>query len=213
MLENITKTINITNAIIINNGSKMSHIERRQKEKEEMKLKILDAARKIASKEGWHAVTIRKIADEIEYTPPIVYEHFENKEDLIREIVYSGFGKLTKEFAEARQSETDSRKVIKLMSQVQWDFAFSNVELYQLMFSLERPHPSEEMIENMRLIEGTFLSLIKDKESLHEIIFSWMCLMTGAISIMMKFPNLPHRSGKSSRDIFISMINRFVEAL
>jgi AcrR family transcriptional regulator len=46
----------------------MSHIERRQKEKEEIKQSILDAARKIAAEEGWNALTIRKIADEIEYT-------------------------------------------------------------------------------------------------------------------------------------------------
>jgi len=32
-------------------------------------------------------VTIRKIADSIEYTPPIVYEHFENKEDLFKAVI------------------------------------------------------------------------------------------------------------------------------
>jgi AcrR family transcriptional regulator len=191
----------------------MSHIERRQKEKEEIKQKILEAARKIASKEGWNALTIRKIAEEIEYTPPIVYEYFENKEDLIREIVFGGFNKLSEEFTVARKSETDPQKLIKRLSLIHWDFAFDNVEIYQLMFSLERPAPSEEMVENMNLIEGAFLSLLNDKKSLHEIILSWMCLMNGAISIMMRFPNLPHKSGKSSRDIFISMMDRFVGAI
>ena len=60
----------------------MGHIERRQKEKEEMRKRIMDTTLKIAVSEGWDAVTIRKIANAIEYTPPIVYEHFKNKEDL-----------------------------------------------------------------------------------------------------------------------------------
>jgi len=191
----------------------MSHIERRQKEKEEVKLRILEAARKIAAKEGWHSLTIRKIAEEIEYTPPIVYEHFENKEDLIREIVYNGFNMLNKQFAHARESETDPKKFIKVLSLIHWDFAFSNVELYQLMFSLERPTPTEEMIADMKLIEGAFIELIKDKESLHEIIFSWMCFISGAISIVMRFPDLPHYEGKNPRDLFSRMVNRFVEGL
>ena len=191
----------------------MSHLERRQREKEEIKQRILDAARKIAVREGWHSVTIRKIADEIEYTPPIVYEHFVSKEELIREIVYSGFSMLSKEYAQARESETDSKKLIKLLSLIHWDFAFGNVELYQLMFSLERPIPNEEMTENMKLIEYAFLNLISEKEALNEIIFSWMCLISGAISIVMRFPKLPNQNGKDSKEVFTNMINRFIESL
>lgn len=191
----------------------MSHIERRQKEKEEIKQRILDAARKIAAKEGWHALTIRKIADEIEYTPPIVYEYFENKEDLIKEIVYSGFDMLSKEFASARESETDSKKLIKKLSMIHWDFAFGNVELYQLMFSLERPIPNEEMVANMKLIEGSFLEIIKEKESLREIIVSWFCIMNGAISVVMRFPELPNQKEKNPRELFSRVINRFIESL
>ncbi|HRX31691.1 MAG TPA: hypothetical protein P5349_07350 [Tenuifilaceae bacterium] len=48
----------------------MGHVERRKKEKENIRKGILDAALKIAMSDGWGAVTIRKIADVIEYTPP-----------------------------------------------------------------------------------------------------------------------------------------------
>jgi len=66
------------------------------------KTAILAQQEKLQPKRGWHSLTIRKIAEEIEYTPPIVYEHFEKKEDLIREIVDAGFNMLSKEFAAAR---------------------------------------------------------------------------------------------------------------
>lgn len=192
----------------------MSHIDRRQREKEEIKQRILDAARKIATKEGWHSVTIRKIADEIEYTPPIVYEHFENKEALIRELIYTGFSMLGKEFAVVRQSETNPKKLLKMLSLLHWDFAFKNVELYQLMFSLERPTPNEDMMSDLKLIESIFLELSNNnKELSYELILSWMFLINGAISIMMKFPDLPHHSDRDPRDIFGSIINRFVDSL
>jgi AcrR family transcriptional regulator len=192
----------------------MSHIERRQKEKEEIKQSILDAARKIAAEVGWNALTIRKIADEIEYTPPIVYEYFENKEDLIREIIDAGFVKLGKEISIARQSETDPHKLLMKLSLIHWDFAFNNVELYQIMFSLERPTPNEEMLSVINIIEKTFLDLTdNNKELLHEIVFDWICLIQGAISIAIKTPTIPHLEEKDPRDIFINMINRFINRL
>ena len=192
----------------------MSHIERRQKEKEEIKKSILDAARKIAAEEGWNALTIRKIADEIEYTPPIVYEYFENKEDLIREIIDVGFVKLGKEISAAGQSETDPRELLRKLSLIHWDFAFNNIELYQIMFSLERPTPNEEMLSVINIIEKTFLDLTdNNKELLNEIVLDWICLMQGAVSIFMKTPSQPHLEGKDPRDIFINMINRFINRL
>lgn len=192
----------------------MSHLDRRQREKEVVKQRILSAAREIAIKEGWHAVTIRKIADEIEYTPPIVYEYFENKEDLIRELVYTGFSMLSKEFHEAHESETDSKKLIKILSIHHWDFAFKHTELYQLMFSLERPVPNEEMKEVFKMIENLFREFAKDDEKLlRELIFNWMCLMQGAISIVMKMPSLPHQKGRDPKDVYSSIITRFIDGL
>ncbi len=191
----------------------MGHIERRQKEKEEMKQRILESARKIGSRDGWQALTIRKIADEIEYTPPIVYEHFANKEELIKEIVYSGFSMLSKEFVIAREAETDPKKFIKRLSMIHWDFAFSNVELYQLMFSLDRPMHNEEMSLNVKMIEQSFLNICNNTELLHELMFNWMCLMQGAISIVMKITNLPHQEGKNPRDVYSRIIDRFVDSI
>lgn len=192
----------------------MGHIERRQKEKEEMRQRILDTARKIGIKEGWHSLTIRKIADEIEYTPPIVYEHFTNKEDLIREIIFSGFSMLGKEFAIAREAEPDPRKFIKRISLIHWDFAFTNVELYQLMFSLERPMHNEEMSLNIKMIEVAFLNICNNNtDLLHELMFNWMCLMQGAISIVMKITDLPHQQGKNPRDVYSRIIDRFIDSI
>jgi AcrR family transcriptional regulator len=56
-----------------------------------MKQAILAAARDIAAQEGWQAVTIRKVADRIEYSRPMIYEHFENKDAVLLELMREGF--------------------------------------------------------------------------------------------------------------------------
>jgi len=191
----------------------MGHVERKQREKEEMKQRIVEAARSIASKDGWHSVTIRKIAEQIEYTPPIVYEHFENKEDLIKEIIFSGFHKQHCEFADLKKKESDPKKLLKIISINHWDFAFNNQELYQLMFSLERPAKTEEMVSHFKAIEDMFLELAKEEKHVNNLILHWMCLMNGAIAIVMKLSHFPTHENEDARNVFISMIDRFVEGI
>jgi len=192
----------------------MGHIERRIREKEEVRQSILDAAIKIAGKDGWHSVTIRKIADEIQYTPPIVYEHFENKDDLIRELIYMGFHKLNQEIIKVKDSESDSRKLLLIISGIHWDFAFANLELYQLMFSPERPTPNEEIIFNLTFIKDLFLNLAKgDVELMHELIFNWICLNEGAIGLTMKIAPPPEFANVDPRELFLKLIVRFINSV
>lgn len=191
----------------------MSHIERKIREKEVVKNKILLAARDIAAKEGWHSVTIRKIADAIEYTPPIVYEHFENKEDLIKELVLSGFRMLDSHFEELSKIESDPKKLLKKLSISHRDFAFANRELYQLMFSLERPSPNEEIVAGIMKIKKMFFGLAHNDKSLaEEIMFNWICLLQGAISTIMRFQE-HHHFENDGRDFFDKFIDRFISTL
>ena len=192
----------------------MSYLDRRQREKEEVKRRILDATLKIGKKEGWQSVTIRKIADEIEYTPPIVYEHFENKEDLIRELIHSGFKMLKEEFVNANKTESEAKPLLRKLSLIQWDFASNNLALYQLMFKPEKPAISEEFINMINIINDTFMKLAKNKQTLaEELNINWFCLMHGAISLMMSFPPPPHFQDYKPRDLFTNMIDRFIGSI
>ena len=191
----------------------MSHLERRTREKEEIRQNILDAARKIAVEEGWPAVTIRKIADRIEYTPPIVYEYFENKEDLFRELAYLGFRLMHKDLSSVAQQESDPKEVIKYLSMSHWDFAEKNPDLYQLMFSIEKPAPNEEMAAGIELIKNTFEKAAKgDNKEFEIIIMTWLCLTRGAISTLLMSP-LPNLEGRDTKKIYVSIIQRFIDML
>jgi AcrR family transcriptional regulator len=69
----------------------MGSRERREREREETRTRILDAAREMFVAEGVEAVTMREIAKRIEYTPTAIYHHFRDKQSLIGELVEGDF--------------------------------------------------------------------------------------------------------------------------
>src|SRR5262252_3839278 len=77
----------------------MGTTERRERERQELRTKILDAARELFASEGYEAVTMRKIAERIEYSPTAIYLCFKDKEAVLREICDADFGALAQRFA------------------------------------------------------------------------------------------------------------------
>jgi AcrR family transcriptional regulator len=64
----------------------MGVLERRQREKTTLRREILAAARELIAKEGYESVSMRKIAERIEYSPTTIYLYFRDKEELVREV-------------------------------------------------------------------------------------------------------------------------------
>lgn len=104
--------------------------------KEETRCNILEAALQIVKEEGWQALSMRKIADVIEYTAPIIYEYFSNKEAILLELTRQGYLKLLKELEQARDRHRLPAKQLEDMWLTYWNFAFANKELYQGMFGV-----------------------------------------------------------------------------
>lgn len=114
----------------------MASKERIQRLKDENRINILDAAHQIVREEGWPALSMRKIADVIEYTAPVIYEYFENKEALILELTRKGFLLLARQMAEAKNKHKAPAKQLEAMWLAYWNFAFAEKELYQVMFGV-----------------------------------------------------------------------------
>ncbi len=83
--------------------------ERREREREELRTRILDAARELFAEEGYEAVTMRRIADRIEYSPTAIYFHFRDKEALMRELCDHDFRALAQRVPEDRQDRRPDR--------------------------------------------------------------------------------------------------------
>ena len=117
----------------------MGITERRQRQKEEVKAKILSTAWQMVKDDGWEAVSIRKIADAIEYSVPVIYDHFENKEAILWEFAKEGFRMLSKKIQQAKEKSDDPQEQLKAIAGAYWNFAFRNKEHYQLMFGMGMP--------------------------------------------------------------------------
>jgi AcrR family transcriptional regulator len=197
----------------------MGHQERKLREKEQLKNSLLAAALSIAEKEGWQALTIRKIADAIEYTAPIVYEHFANKEELMEEIIQQGYKTMFDSYLDLFSQNLDSKRLLLEISMKHWDFAFENKVLYQLMFSLERCKPRDEFIKVMTDIRDSFAQTTKkDGDELSYIIFNWICLMNGTISTIMmidgnKHPHHERKIDIDPKGMYRSFIERFLNSI
>jgi AcrR family transcriptional regulator len=100
-----------------------------------MRDRLLDAAREIAAEDGWQAVTIRRIAERLQYASPILYQHFAGKDALLLELVGVGFHELTGALRPAGEVPPD--QVLTTLANAYWNFAFSARELYQVMHGLD----------------------------------------------------------------------------
>jgi AcrR family transcriptional regulator len=82
-------------------------------------------------------LSMRKIADEIEYTAPMIYEYFANKEAILSELTIKGFALLAQELTQAKAKHRLPAKQLEAMWMAYWNFAFAEKEYYQLMFGVE----------------------------------------------------------------------------
>jgi AcrR family transcriptional regulator len=104
--------------------------------KEDTRINILEAALRIVKEDGWDALSMRKIADAIEYTAPIIYEYFDNKEAILLELTRKGFLLLTRDLEKARNEHSSPDAQLEAMWVAYWNFAFTHKEFYQLMYGV-----------------------------------------------------------------------------
>ena len=115
----------------------MASKDRIQRMKDDTRCNILAASLDIVKEEGWGALSMRKIADKIEYTAPIIYGYFENKEAILQELTRNGYVKLAAQLEEARDKFTHPAERLEAMWRAYWHFAFAEKELYQVMYGVE----------------------------------------------------------------------------
>lgn len=129
----------------------MGTTERRERERQELKTRILDAARELFAEEGYDAVTMRRIAEKIEYSPTAIYFHFRDKDALMRELCDEDFGALAGQFQKiARIADPIDR--LRQIGRAYVAFGISHRNHYRLMFMT--PHPAAMKPEGSRWTRG-----------------------------------------------------------
>jgi len=107
--------------------------DRRERERQELRTKILDAARRLFVEQGYDSVSMRKIAEAIEYSPTAIYVHFKDKSDLMHELCRCDFGQLSSRSAEL-SSVRDPIERIRAMGEGYIRFGVEHPNQYRLMF-------------------------------------------------------------------------------
>ena len=125
--------------------------ERRAREKSETRDKILDAARELFVTEGYEGVSMRKVADKIEYSPTAIYVHFADKQELFRELCHQDYARLAEVFQSSAIS-TDPIERIRQIGAIYIDFGMRYPNHYKFMFMT--PHPPHEPDEVDREMMG-----------------------------------------------------------
>ena len=114
----------------------MTRQERRERELQQRRQVILDAARELAEAEGWESVTTRRLADRIEYSQPVLYSHFEGKDAIVSAVALEGFSELSAILRDARKRAGSPDVELWAVAYAYMDFARANPALYEAMFAL-----------------------------------------------------------------------------
>ncbi|QIS15252.1 TetR/AcrR family transcriptional regulator [Nocardia arthritidis] len=149
----------------------MSTQTRKERERAERHQRIIDAARELAEADGWEAVTVRKLAERIEYSQPVLYSHFAGKSAIVAAVAVQGCVDLTRELRKAKAGTETHAATLTAMARGYLDFAAANPALYDamfvlnvdLVFGLDAPQPLRDAFAE---IENPFRPYITDPDEL-----------------------------------------------
>src|SRR5215208_8327196 len=105
---------------------------RRAREKEALRQDILDAARELFVKEGYENVSMRRIAEKIEYSPTTIYLYFEDKTALFFAICEETFARLSRQLAAIAVECTDPVERLYRGCRSYVDFGLKHPNHYKL---------------------------------------------------------------------------------
>lgn len=116
----------------------MGITERKERDKQEMRKRILDAAFEMFVSEGYERTSIRNIAERIEYSPATIYLYYKDKDQLLYDVQAEAFNLLMEQFNTVNHI-TDPFERLRALGRVYVEFAVAHPQYYDLMFVLTAP--------------------------------------------------------------------------
>lgn len=146
----------------------MGITERKERDKEVLRQKIMDAAAELILEEGIEKCTIRKVAEKIEYSPRIVYLYFNDKDHLLHEIIEQGFEITLGQMAQMRKEidYSNPRELISFQLRNNIMNALSAPNFYKAIIYLLHFKNYQAGPNQMKVVLGVREDLTKSYESL-----------------------------------------------
>jgi AcrR family transcriptional regulator len=111
--------------------------ERKERERADRHRLIVSTARELAEAHGWDAVTTRRLAQQIEYSQPVLYSHFRGMNEIVGAVALEGFTELTAALRAAVPEGVSGREAALALARAYTDFAARSPALYDAMFGLD----------------------------------------------------------------------------
>lgn len=176
--------------------------ERREREKHEVRRRILEAARDLFTRDGYDRVTMRGIADAVEYSPTALYYHFADKDALMESLCREDFSRLLAAFHAARLP-ADPIERIRIIGRTYVQFGLDHPNHYRFLFltppfggkeappdrSEQPPHPGEEAYAVLhRLVEEAMAAGRLRKLDSHLVAQVLWTAVHGVTSLLVTLP-------------------------
>ncbi len=116
----------------------MGIAERKERDRQEMRKLILQTAMKLFLEQGFGNVSIRRIADKIEYSPATIYLYFKDKDEILYALHSEGFDELFRQ-QQAILAIKDPAERLRAHGKIYIQFALEQPEYYDLMFIMHSP--------------------------------------------------------------------------
>ena len=112
--------------------------QRKEREREEMRRRILDAALRLFLEQGFEKTSIRNIAEAIEYSPATIYLYYKDKNELLFALHQEAFLKMMAELGQVVVVKEPFERLTE-MGRKYIKYALENPEMYDLMFIMTAP--------------------------------------------------------------------------
>jgi AcrR family transcriptional regulator len=136
---------------------------------------IVRTARQLAEAEGWEAVTTRRLAEQVDYSQPVLYSHFKNMDAIVTAVALEGFDELTDVLRLARTSDG-----LRGLARAYLEYAEEHPAVYDAMFVRRTDLAFGGTTETPQALRDAFAEFLagvtpyarRDAETLAEVFWS-----------------------------------------
>jgi AcrR family transcriptional regulator len=127
----------------------------------ERRAQLLNVARRVFGRNGFHSVSMDTVAKEAGVTKPILYDHFPSKKDLYLALLDGDLENLQQRVREALDSPIGNRERIRAGFQAYFDFVDEHAEGFQLLMQ-ETVGTDRDFRDRVRKVRDGFLEAITE---------------------------------------------------
>lgn len=201
--------------------------ERRERERLELRGRILDVAREMFVKEGFEAVTMRSLAKRIEYSPTAIYLHFKDKEALLAELCNEDL----REMHDALYAVNVAHGTVERLyavAKTYVEFSLSHPAQYQLVFMTPRPAiaTTDKPEANQRMEQlayGTLRTnwqeliktgLLRDEIADPDLLAqTWLCGLHGIVAMAIIMGECPLDQWREPKTLAVAFVDNMLRGI